>query len=47
MAVNREHWKGPFVALPPWICPTCNAGSLFLDEKTLNVEETYASRAAS
>lgn len=46
MAVNRDHWKGPFIAFPPWICPSCKAGSLFLDKKTLHCESTHASRAA-
>lgn len=46
MAINRSYWDGPFVTLPPWICPSCRAGSLFLDSTTLHSESTSASRAA-
>ena len=46
MAVNREHWRGPLEALPPWLCPSCQVGSLFLDKTTFRCESTHASKAA-
>jgi Domain of unknown function (DUF4145) len=44
MAVNRNHWHPPFSKFPSWKCPTCQSGSLVVDQETLKVVETGPSR---
>lgn len=43
MAINRGHWKPPFISLPSWVCPTCQTGSLSLNKSNLKIVETGSS----
>lgn len=46
MPINRELWKPPFAKLPSWLCPTCQVGSLVVDNDSLKVVETGPSEEA-
>lgn len=40
MAINRELWTPPFASFPSWLCPSCQTGTLALNNETFNNLET-------
>jgi hypothetical protein len=46
MSVNRKLWKPPFDRSPSWLCPTCQSGTIALNNDTLKCIETGPSREA-
>lgn len=47
MAINLAHWKKGFRNLPPWTCPTCDAGRLLVLDKLLCKESGPSERQHS
>ena len=48
MPVNRKLWLPPFTkeGIPPWPCPSCEAGSIAVSHESLTLEENPESKAA-